>query len=370
MISDAAGNFYGANTMGGGSKACSFGCGAIFELALGQNGARTYNVLYDFQGGADGAQPNVLTLGPDGNLYGTTYAGGVGAGGPGVDCPGGCGTVFKLTRPSAGGLWTKEILYTFAGGADGGEPATALIFDKAGNIYGTTSVGGNQDSGTFFELSPSASGDYSKQILFQFAASISANPAFLTLGADGNFYGTTVALYIYPWPYPGVVFKLAPEAGGEWHETILHDFFNTSPISLAFDAFGDIVVTTDGGEHCIYCGSLFELKPSGKKYTLAEIYSFSSEKHGAAPNPVALDAAGNIYGTTYLGGSGQYGVAYKLTEVGGKWNESILYNFAINANGGDPFSGVLLDSAGNLYGATFYGGTAKEPIGTLFEIQP
>jgi uncharacterized repeat protein (TIGR03803 family) len=145
LIRDAQGNLYGTSRFGGSNPSCSstLGCGTVFEITP----SSTETVLYSFSGGADGSNPTGAGLVQDrqGNLYGTTYSGGVGSCYQGF----GCGVVFKVT-PSG----TETVLYSFTGGADGGNPAANLILDAKGNLFGTTQIGGAQGYGTVFEVTP------------------------------------------------------------------------------------------------------------------------------------------------------------------------------------------------------------------------
>ncbi|MFZ0686995.1 MAG: choice-of-anchor tandem repeat GloVer-containing protein [Terriglobales bacterium] len=361
MIFDAAGNLYGTNTMGGGSKACTFGCGSAFELSPDGNGGYNYTVLYDFQGGADGEDPSPVVLGADGSLYGVTVYGGA----PN-SCAGGCGTVFKLTPPGGSGNWTKSTLYTFAGGNDGGNPFSGLALDSAGNIYGTTFSGGTGQFGTFFELSPQKNGKYSKQILYEFQPGIAGSPVFLLQESGGNFYGTTQSQGIRF--DPGVVFQLTKNESGQWQETVLHEFTGTSPGALVMSPSGSLFGATDATAKCMVCGSIYELTPTGGKWQYSPVASFDGGRKGATVSGLAVDAAGNVYGTAYESGPLGYGFVCKLTLTDGKWTETILHNFDEDngVDGGYPAGGIVLDNAGNIFGATYYGG--NESIGLLYEI--
>src|SRR5258708_8182362 len=163
LIFDAAGNLYGTSIEGGGCTRLNAGCGSVFEMSPNGSGGWTEKVLYGCSGGADGLQPEgTLVLDTAGNLYGTTQVGGT--------C---CGVVFKLTHNSDGS-WTQSVLYTFAGGSDGSEPVAGLVFDAAGNLYGTTQEGGGGGCGiircgTVFELTPNSSGGGGGKILPHFS---------------------------------------------------------------------------------------------------------------------------------------------------------------------------------------------------------
>ena len=217
--------------------------------------------------------------------------------------------VFELT-PAAGGTWTEKVLYSFSGGTDGDQPAAGLIFDAAGNLYGTTYVGGTSDNGTVFELTPAGGGTWTERVLYNFNGTGGAIPqAGLIFDAAGNLYGTTFAGGTYNL---GTVFELTPAGGGTWTEQVLHNFGNG----------------TDGGGP--WAGLIF-------------------------------DAAGNLYGTTRYGGSYGGGTVFRLNAQG----ETLLYSFS-GADGANPIAGLVLDAAGNLYGTTYLGGASSQ--GTAFEI--
>jgi uncharacterized repeat protein (TIGR03803 family) len=218
LIRDASGNLYGTTSWGGGISAQSCnasddGCGTVFELTPEANGTWTETVLYSFTGQADGSQPvSNLTFDDNGNLYGTTVAGGSST----YPCNlGGCGVVFRLS-PSTNGEWTEEVLYSFSGYNDGNAPSSGVILDAQGNLYGTTLQGGSNDVGTVFELSPKAGGGWQETVLHSFT---------------NNGYGTDGAY---------------PEGG------------------LIFDRVGNLYGTTNEGGVFMY-GSVFELKQRHEK---------------------------------------------------------------------------------------------------------
>ena len=191
LISDNEGNFYGT-TMQYGSGPCTYpfaGCGTVFELSPVKHGRAaqwTFKVPHAFQGGSDGANPvSELISDSAGNLYGTTGAGGFGCGGTG------CGTVFELKKSESG--WTEKVLYRFTGQSDGANPGSSLALDSHGNIYGTTTYGGDSNcdfngpgSGVVFRLSPIHDGTestWAETVLHTFDANDGANPfAGVTLG--------------------------------------------------------------------------------------------------------------------------------------------------------------------------------------------
>jgi uncharacterized repeat protein (TIGR03803 family) len=303
------------------SSAFAFFC---LPLALTASAsAASGKIIYSFQGGRDGAYPySDLVVDAAGNLYGTTSQGGVGCDGQG------CGTVFELVRTNGG--WKHQVLYSFAGGSDGSSPMAGLVFDGAGNLYGTT-------SSTVFELSPNGHGSWIESVIYTF-----------TGGADGS-----------------------------------------NPMAdLVFDGQGNIYGTdTQGGQYCSGkfgngCGAVFELTPqAGGSWLESTLHTFAGGQDGAVPSSgVLLDASGNVYGMTLYGGTGSCfvgdvwvsfdgcGTTYQLSpESGGTWTETILYNFVRGGGFGlGPSGGLLFDRAGHLYGTSQGGG---DGYGTFFELR-
>ena len=315
--------------------------------------------LYKFKDGNDGGHPAAgLVFDAAGSLYGTTGFGG------GQTCneneP--CGTVFKLT-PNLDGSWKESVLYRFKGGSDGQNPAAGLIFDAVGNLYGTTPA-------TVFELTPNSDGTWTESVLYSFCqlekcADGDGSVASLIFDAAGSLYGTTFGGGSSS---AGTVFKLVPNSDGTWTESVLHSFSGPDGADpaggLIFDASGNLYGTTwsggTGGG-----GIVFELTPnsdgSWKEHVL---HAFKGEKDGSTPYAsLTLDAAGNLYGTTYFGGAHKNGVVFKL-DVSHKF--SVIYAF--NHDGANPYAGLTLDDAGNLYGATYAGGLADD--GVVFKLAP
>ncbi len=206
LIADNSGTLYGTASRGGGAKGCSSGCGIVFKLTPSGSGYLE-SILYSFQGGSDGADPfGRLIADTNGNLYGTTSAGGIGS-------PGN-GTVFELTPSGSGYL--ESVLYKFAGGADGSQPCAGLIADASGNLYGTTIAGG-AGNGTVFELTGST-----EKVLYSFKGGDGATPyaGLLANTATGAFYGTTYAGGAYG---KGTIFELTPSGSG-YAESVLYSF--------------------------------------------------------------------------------------------------------------------------------------------------
>ena len=318
-----------------------------------------YKILYNFTGGADGSTPyEGLVLDTTGNLYSTTTAGGAS----------GNGTVFKLTKNSDG-TWTESVLYSFAGGTDGATPWAAVTFDASGNLYGTTSAGGASGNGTVFKLTKNSDGSWTESVLYSFTGgSDGAYPEWcgVTIDATGTLYGMTSGGGSQGM---GVVYKLTPNSGGSWTYGLLHTFAGGKDGSypqvgiLTFNTAGNLYGATSDGVNnygnCPAsndCGSIFEmtLQPDGS-WKEQVIFRFTGGAGRRPDGTVSFDSAGRLYGAT-AGGGGNYGTAFKLTlGAKGKWNERVLHVFHGNQDGAYPASGVVFDTAGNLYGSTFYG---------------
>jgi uncharacterized repeat protein (TIGR03803 family) len=351
---------------------------AVLLLTSTRATAQTVKVVHAFGHGRDGDQPSSsLIFDANGNLYGTTEDGGIAG-------PVFSGTVFELI-PETGGGWTEKVLHSFSGGESraGYAPSGGLIFDAAGNIYGTTIWGGNGEDppcdsgcGTVFELLPTADGAWSEKVLHSFGnGADGAYPqAGLIIDSAGNLYGTV------PWGGAnggGVVFSLTPRVGGGWAETVLHNFGATGTDSshpagnLTFDASGNLYgASLEGGSYNY--GAVFELMPEGighwKEKTL---HSFEYDgMDGVNPNgSLIFDASGNLYGTTGGGGAYNCGTAFELApQNDGSWTEQVLHSFNdIKTDGYTPLGGLVLDASGNLYGTTVGGAYSG---GTVYELTP
>jgi uncharacterized repeat protein (TIGR03803 family) len=291
VIQDAAGNIYGTASTGG-----AFGHGTVFKLS--KTGKET--VLHSFEGGADGVNPQAgLVQDAKGNLYGTTYGGGDN------HRDGCCGTVFKLSKTGK-----ETVLYSFKGGADGAFPQGGVIQNATGDLYGTTTSGGVSGVGTVFKLSKTGK----ETVLHTFKGGADGDGPFAGLiqDAKGNLYGTT--------------------------------------------SYGGDSACTFG------CGTVFKLSKTGKETVL---YSFKGGADGATPAAAGVmqDAKGNLYGTTYSGGTSNMGTVFKLDTAG---KETVLYSFSGGTDGRHPYAGVIQDSKGNLYGTTNTGGVSG--VGTVFKL--
>jgi uncharacterized repeat protein (TIGR03803 family) len=346
LVADSKGNLYGAD------------CCNIFELSppAGGSGAWTETALYHV------ASKGSLILDEQGNLYGTSYAGN------------GYGSVFELSPPASGSTgWTATVLYSFSGGADGKHPFAGLVFDSAGNLYGTTEQGGD-GYGVVFELSPTTGGGWSETVLYTFTgAADGREPQYGSLVFDsaGNLYGTTTYGGAYS---EGVAFELSPPAGGSgvWTETVLHAFGSSSgdgayPAGVILGPGGNLYGTTSGGGTAS-SGTVFELSlsPPAEQVLLA-----FNGADGVNPYwPLAFDAAGNLYGVSSGGDPGAgAGLVFELSPPASgssSWTEMVLYGFTGGSDGGGPAAGVIRDASGNLYGTTDAGG--GNGAGVVYEL--
>jgi len=350
---------------------------AIFTvvLMLATADGQTVKVLHSFGAGSDGQFPFAAVIfDSSGKLYGTTYEGGTGP------CHNGCGIAFELT-PGSKGKWTENILYNFQGRpSDAGKPSASLIFDGSGNLYGTTRYGGPTSCtyacGTVFELSP-GNGTWTETILHAFTGGSDGENPFAELIFDktGNLYSTTNGGGTYG---KGTVFELSPSNNG-WTKTVLYNFKGrdgNGPLAgLIFDQSGNLYGTTGRGGTKGH-GVVFELTPSSKgKWTETVLHHFAgSPTDGIEPDAdLLMDTAGNLYSTTRYGGSGTAckdgcGVVFELSPSNGKWTESFVYSFTGNPDGATPFAGLTFDSTGNLYGTTDTGGPKND--GVIFKLTP
>ena len=347
VILDAAGNLYGTTTQGG-NPSCPQGCGTLFKV----DGAGNETVLYSFAGtgAGDGQYPTAdLVMDAQGNLYGTTAGGGAS----------GHGTVFKLDTTGK-----ETVLHSFSGaGGDGASPYGGVMMDGQGNFYGTTPAGGTSNCGTVFKLDTTGK----ETVLYSFAGTggDGASPyGGVMMDVQGNLYGMTEGGGAFGY---GTVFKL--DTTGK--ETVLHSFNLTGgdggfPMTgLVRDAKGNLYGTTNSGGRGIDGGNgvVFKLDKVGRERVL---YRFpSTGAKGIRPHGVVRDAQGNLYGTTVFHGAFGWGTVFKLAPTG---KMTVLYNFTGgNADGGDPYAGVVRDGQGNLYGTTSAGAAG---YGTVFKITP
>jgi uncharacterized repeat protein (TIGR03803 family) len=338
LIADKQGNLYGTTFDGGGAN----GLGNVFELSPTKSGGWTETVLHKFTG-PDGALPvSSLIFDAAGNLYGTAQVGGQGK------CTNtglGCGVVFKLSRGKNG--WKETVLYSFVPGKTKGViPAGGLVFDSAGNLYGTT-----------------------------WAPGVLGGPLYARAreASRNTFWGCSVP------GCGGTVYKLTPTKNG-WKETDIYAFTggsdgSTSQASLIFDGAGNLYGTTvyGGTTGCTSgygCGVVFKLSPGKSGWKESVLFSFTGAADGAYPmGSLVFDAAGNLYSTAAAGGASEKGAVFELTNAGHKWTEAVLYSFTGGPDGGSPFATVISDGQGNLYGTTAQGGDGYQS-GVAYELIP
>jgi uncharacterized repeat protein (TIGR03803 family) len=367
---------------------------ALILATCAVGASSTEKLLHHFQGGNDGAVPLAgLVADQAGNLYGTTFWGGLESG----ECLGddGCGTVFQLKPPALpNGAWSENVIYRF-GPFD--HPSAGLIIDREGNLYGTTAYGGPSGDGIVFQLKPPATpgGSWSERTLYNFAGGDDgATPlAALVFDSKGNLYGTTQfggggpCAIFQQGSGCGTVFELTPPTtpDGAWSEAVLYSFapYNDYPMAgLVFDPQGNLYGTTTGDQTASF-GTVFQLTPPaapGASWTQTTLHTFGFvDQDGVTPYAgLILDRKGNIYGTTSQGGAYVSecldtfgcGTVFELESPAnsGPWTEKILYNFANGRDGAEPENGLIFDRAGNLYGVT--GGPHLGFNGTVFSLVP
>lgn len=356
-----AGNLYGTAEFGGPNN-----FGTVFELA--HHGSDwILSPIYIFRPESDGSLPlGPITIGPDGIFYGTTSAGGFGG-----------GSVYRL-RPQATApasviaQWSQTTLHSFNGldngsGAYPGYPA--LIFDQAGNIYGTTESGGTgsgdcdavSGGGVVFELTPFG-GDWIETVLYNFDDG--CPEAGVIADSAGNLYGTTPSGGANR---SGTVYELSPTQSG-WQQTVLHAFDGTDGTSpnagLIMDQAGNFYGATSAGGSGAG-GVIYQLSPSNGGWSLQVLYNLVGK--GGPQESLTMDAAGNLYGTALADGAYESGMVFKLSQSSGIWTLTDLHDFSQDTTY-SPYGGVTLDTNGNLYGTTIAGGAYG--YGVVWEITP
>ncbi len=355
VVVDSKGNLYGTTQSGGANFA-----GTVFEVSPNENETWTQTVIHSFIfNGIDGSLPFYgLVLDSKGNLYGTTLEGG----------SMGQGIVFELS-PGSNGSWTEQILYNFQGGTDASELLWGnLVFDNAGNLYGMSYGGGAYGAGTIFELSPSTNGTWTEKVIHTFSGgNDGSRPEGVQLALDeaGNLYGVTIGGGTLDY---GLAFELSRGSNGAWTEKVLHNFTGDADggpfASLIFDASGNI--------YGVSSYAVFKLTPGlNGSWTEKQIYKFSGGIDGTYPESgLIADKNGNFYGMTTFGGQ-HHGTVFELTpRANGVWTEQVLHRFTpYGGDGVEPnFGKLAIDANGNLYGTTQTGGASKD--GVVFQVKP
>jgi uncharacterized repeat protein (TIGR03803 family) len=349
---------------------------AVTLILVASAWASPETVLYNFctqTSCVDGYLPyGPLVADTSGNhLYGTTYQGGTSN----------YGEVFELTN--SGGSWSQTVLYSFLGpsNSDGANPCGGLVLDSAGNIYGTTYAGGPSNEGTVFQLSKSGS-TWKETVLHAFA-DVSGSDGYgpygsLVADAGGNLYGTA---YAGGKVGDGIVFQLKP-SGSKWTYHVIHTFSGSGGGYVPYAGVvvdqknGYLYGTTYYGGVIWNVGVIYQLREVSGVWISSIVYTFLGDTLGAYPEAaLATDTAGNLYGTTNQGGNFNLGSVFKLTA--GKNNtftQKVIYSFRgyANKDGSAPqFAGVTLDAAGNLYGTTYQGGSSAANnlnYGTVYKL--
>lgn len=370
LTSDQRGNLYGTTQLGGPADQ-----GTVFELSPNASGGYTFTQLYAFQSGIGDAQipdTGALLLDPAGNLFGTTPTGGAFGG----------GAVYEVS-PQPGGGWIEKVIFSFPQDSSVWFPNGGLIMDASGSIYGTADHGGAYNGGGVFRLSPNGSGGWTGSVIADFTnarhAPVGSDPAgALAFDSAGNLYG---ANFVGGAHSDGTIFQLTPGPGGTWTEHLVHTFSGNDGCSphgnLIVDAAGNVYGTTytDGPytENCVGSGTVFKLSPTSAGWEETVLHSFPDGTHdGIMPNGIVLDQEGNIYGTTNGGGEYFSGTIYKLTPTArGPWTQTVIYSFVPGLGGAFPEAGVIFGIDGYLYGTTSsYGSTNGQSSGTVYQIHP
>ena len=352
----------------------------VAASAFGQHPVK--HVIYNFLGGADGADSNgTLVADSAGNLYGAAASYGFN------------GNVFELSPPTTSdGAWTKTVIYSFQGSPNDGSGApSALTFDKAGNLYGATGAGGTNYSGTVFELSPPATkgGAWTETVLYNFPPGYTYGKAELpggqlTFDGAGNIFGTAAGGIGECFKNGcGTVFQLKrpTTVGGAWRGRVIYAFGAFSGDStlpqagFVFRSGALYGLAATGGANGQ--GTLFELSQQDGVWSETILHSFTVAEGSEPTGGLITDPDGNLYGTTFNGGSVGVGAVFELSPpaaIGGQWQETTIYSFTGGDDGAFPQAGVIRDKTGKLFGTTRSGGNGNGRIGagegTVFKLIP
>jgi uncharacterized repeat protein (TIGR03803 family) len=352
------GNLYGATQYGG-----AYTFGTVYKVTH-SGGTWTETVIYDFTDVNDGAGPiGSVAFDAAGNIYGTTAFGNRN------------GTVFELTH-APDGTWLASQLYSFTGGNDGQEPLTGVVIDKAGNLYGTATLGGTSGNGVLYELSPNGDGTWTQKVIYAFGSvpgGLIVPTSALLIDASGNLYGAAETEST-----AGSIYELSPNSDGSWTEQILYSFTGKGdggePEVLTFDGPNTLFGGAGGGGKtsttCLPfgCGTIFRLtRSTGGSWHFNLLYQFDGTT-GSDPNGIAADPSGNLFGTALNGGPSS-GVAFELkrNSTGQGWTYSSLYDFGADGGGIEPMGLVVKQD--HVFG-TSLSTTTCYLCGTVWEITP
>jgi uncharacterized repeat protein (TIGR03803 family) len=336
----------------------------VVAMLVNHAQASSTHVVYSF-GGSDGEYFDTeLVRDSSGNLYGTSVEGGNFQ----------SGDVFQLKRTPNG--WTLTVLYSFTGGADGGEPYKGVTLDSHGNLYGTTVTGGSGGCeggcGVVYKLTHTQ-GRWNQSVIYSFTGgSDGSGPGSpVVFDQQGNLFGATPTGGANGL---GTIYQMRPRSDGTWKLAVAHTFTGGNDGSggsagrLLFDSQGDIYgVATSGGAHG--SGTAYQLSSVQQgRWRLKTLYAFKGQPDAGFPyGGLISDSAGNLYGTTYYDGKNDIGAIYELSQVDGKWQERVLHNFKGGLDGKRSISTMVSDATGNLYGTTIDGGSACD-CGTIFKL--
>lgn len=366
--------------------------GVLTILAPAPAHAQTFTVIHNFLGFPDGYQPATgLSMDRAGNLYGTApYGGDASCSGEGRRLPGGggtppgCGVVFRMKKAGSG--WVESPIYIFPGAQQDYLPEYVeyVVVGPNGTLYGTTDLGGNDESGKVFNVGPAptppnnvlAPWIYTSVYVFPGNGDNGSNPTHagrFVFDASGNFYGTTGYGGV---PNDGVVYEVSP-SGHSWTQSVLYSFNGGSdgraPVNVVFDDAGNLYGATayGGNNDCDFsygCGTIFELTPSQSGWTKTILHVFQQGVDGGWPGAIIRDAAGNLYGMAEDYGPSNGGTVWELSPSNGGWTFTVLYAFPTEiVDDFGPYAPTL-DSAGNLYGITSWGGANNS--GQVFKLTP
>lgn len=353
VVMDRFGNLYGTTIWGGINDS-----GSVFKLSYVRSGW-ILTPMYDFKGDTDGGGQWLPTIGSDGTVYGVADSVAY-------------GEVYRLTPPpvvchTAICSWNKNVVYQFTGNPPDGEwPSSNVIFDRAGNLYGTTGSGGAYGYGTVYELTPS-NGSWTEKIIYSFTGvSDGSGPYALMIDAVGNLYGATYNGGAYNY---GTVFEISPANGG-WTENTLYSFNGVNdggaPVGLVIDNAGNIYgispppgCVTGSRPDMSNDNFIFMLSPGKEGWSFQIIGNY----YGCEDPTISMGADQNIYVIAPTPG-----ILMRLTNISGTWTVTMVYHFGNTQNGYAPVGHVVVDAAGNIYGTMSEGGLYGE--GSVWELTP